>query len=294
LAGNGIPVFPCKADKSPLTAKGFKDASADPAQIDAWWSKGDWNIGVRPWDMGLVALDLDHYKPGGVSAAFQEILPLTRTHLTPHGGEQRFYKAPEAFGNSGAAQNVDVRCAKGYVLWPPSIVDGVEYKVIDACEPVALPEVVANTLRAKATEVDDADECPDIGLDIDVGGARRYLQRLCDSDGHPGRFQLACALVRNFGLSNATATALCQENEIRIEPLHSGQSWEQKVANARKHGTGQLGEGVAFQVPEGDGRADTFDAFVPAPEIKKSRFRLRQPAEAANKGHVPVDVENVR
>jgi Bifunctional DNA primase/polymerase, N-terminal len=31
-----VPVFPCGNDKTPLTANGFKDASADPKTIEAW------------------------------------------------------------------------------------------------------------------------------------------------------------------------------------------------------------------------------------------------------------------
>jgi Bifunctional DNA primase/polymerase, N-terminal len=36
-ARRGIPVFPCKrADKSPLTKNGFKDATCDEQQIREW------------------------------------------------------------------------------------------------------------------------------------------------------------------------------------------------------------------------------------------------------------------
>jgi hypothetical protein len=88
LAAQGVPVFPCvPGGKAPAVKDGFKGASADPAQMDAWWSREDFNIGVRPADMGLVCLDLDHYKPGGVREEFQATLPATRTHQTPHGGD---------------------------------------------------------------------------------------------------------------------------------------------------------------------------------------------------------------
>jgi hypothetical protein len=274
LAADGIPVFPCRLDKTPATQNGFKDESTDIARIDHWWSQNDWNIGVRPWNMKLVALDLDLNKPGGVSQAFRDLLPQTLTHRTQSGNLHQFYRASEPFGNDAIAQNVDVRCANGYVLWPPSH----GYEVLDTSEPAALPEAIANTLRGKNEPRDEDNDCPDIGFDVDIDGARIYLANLSV---HPGRFQLACALVRNFGLSNHTATALCLEYGIRIESVSSGQSWETKLAHARKHGTGQLGEGVAYQQPEDDGRADTFDGFVT--EIRKSRFTRRTMAEAANK-----------
>ena len=36
---SGVAVSPCKADKSPLTPNGFKDASADLDQICTWWTQ---------------------------------------------------------------------------------------------------------------------------------------------------------------------------------------------------------------------------------------------------------------
>jgi hypothetical protein len=296
LAADGIPVIPCIADtKAPACGlpHGINDESADPAQIDTWWAQGDWSIGVRPWHMGLVALDLDLNKPGGVSEAFRDLLPKTLTHRTQSGNLHQFYKTTEPFGNGGIAQNVDVRCANGYVLWPPSL----GYEVLDTSEPVALPEQIAKVLKEKQEQDEVIEECPDIGFDVDVEGARKYLENLRE---HPGRYQLACALVRNFGLSDATATALCIEYGIRIESLDSGQSWETKLAHGRKHGKGQLGEGVAFQHPEGDDRADTFDSYT-AGEVSKAegtntarRFLRRRPSEAKNQPPVDwLDADNL-
>ena len=35
LAGKGKPNFPCKDNKAPYTARGFKDATTDPAHVTA-------------------------------------------------------------------------------------------------------------------------------------------------------------------------------------------------------------------------------------------------------------------
>jgi len=37
LTSTGFRIFPCR-EKRPITKNGFKDASADPEQITAWWS----------------------------------------------------------------------------------------------------------------------------------------------------------------------------------------------------------------------------------------------------------------
>ena len=34
-----VPVFPCRSDRAPYVAKGFKAASDDPAQIREWWTR---------------------------------------------------------------------------------------------------------------------------------------------------------------------------------------------------------------------------------------------------------------
>jgi hypothetical protein len=36
-ANGGMAVFPVRADKTPITPHGAKDATRDPASITAWW-----------------------------------------------------------------------------------------------------------------------------------------------------------------------------------------------------------------------------------------------------------------
>ena len=80
----GWPVFPCLPNsKVPATEDGFKSATVDLAQIEAWWDENpDFNIGFVPASAGLVVLDLDIYKSGGVDLD----LPPTYTVQTPRQG----------------------------------------------------------------------------------------------------------------------------------------------------------------------------------------------------------------
>ena len=66
-AAAGLPVFPCRnapgqpGHKAPLTAHGYKDATADPAQIKAWWAKNPGALIGLPTGAitGIAVLDID-------------------------------------------------------------------------------------------------------------------------------------------------------------------------------------------------------------------------------------------
>ncbi|HET6497059.1 MAG TPA: bifunctional DNA primase/polymerase, partial [Thermoleophilia bacterium] len=55
FAARGLPVFPCKADKAPLTAHGYKDATTNENTIRAWWGRRpDAEIGVATGEAHVV------------------------------------------------------------------------------------------------------------------------------------------------------------------------------------------------------------------------------------------------
>jgi len=59
---HGKLVFPCHANKHPLTANGYKDASRDPAIIGGWWDRNpDALIGLPTGRInGTIVLDIGH------------------------------------------------------------------------------------------------------------------------------------------------------------------------------------------------------------------------------------------
>lgn len=120
----GIPVFPCKADKRPLTEHGFKDAVTEPEQIRKlfeFFGDAATMIGGRMGD-GLFAVDIDLYKGKEVEAWYQArvddgSLVETRTHTTQSGGVHLFYEADDSPSCNPVA-GVEVKGDGGYVILP--------------------------------------------------------------------------------------------------------------------------------------------------------------------------------
>lgn len=124
----GWLVFPCRPrGKEPLTPGGFHDATTDPQQISAWWSR--WpaaNIAIAcDARSRLLALDIDPRHGGDDELAALEAehgqLPATVTALTGGGGEHYLFKRPEGVTFRGQLANgIDVK-ADGYIIVAPSI-----------------------------------------------------------------------------------------------------------------------------------------------------------------------------
>jgi hypothetical protein len=133
LATAGIPVFPClPGDKAPATARGFHERTTDLAQIDAWWAEADYNLGIVPADQGLVVLDIDMKNSADGWAELEALaaewfaeVPVTYAVDTPSGGAHLYFKGELPDGK--LTPHVDIKCSRGYVLVPPSIIGSKSY-----------------------------------------------------------------------------------------------------------------------------------------------------------------------
>jgi hypothetical protein len=126
IADRGKPVFPCRhaPDKSPLTRRGFKDATRDEAKINMFWNANPGaSIGVPAGrESGFFVLDVDSL------AVFEKLekehgkLPVTLMVRTPSGGLHIYFEYVEGITNSpgGLPKGLDIRGQGGYVLVPPS------------------------------------------------------------------------------------------------------------------------------------------------------------------------------
>jgi len=155
LAERGLAVLPLhecrngictcgKADcnskgKHPRTKNGHKDATTELAQIREWWTRNpSANIGIACGASGLTVVDLD-VKNGvdGIgefeNIAFAEKMNVeTVQAMTPSGGRHLYYWTPPGVDLHNTAgtlgPGIDTRSNGGYVVAPPSVIDGKRYE----------------------------------------------------------------------------------------------------------------------------------------------------------------------
>ena len=136
FASRGLRVFPIKPHLKfpPMVKEWEKKATTDPETVRLWWTQWpDANIAVVCGrQSGVVVLDVDmkHGVNGEASLRALEAkhapLPATVESITPHGGRQLWFKAPQfdvknSVGKLGPG--LDIRGGdNGYVLAPPSFV----------------------------------------------------------------------------------------------------------------------------------------------------------------------------
>ncbi len=150
-AAHGWLVFPLRPQaKEPLTAHGFKDATADATQLERWWRETpDANIGLHPGPSGLVVLDVDGAEGRAVATPLGLFSEPTLAVLTGRaGGVHLYYEHPGfPISNRPLAPHLDVRADEGYVVVPPSIHPSGARYCWDRAPVLALPPDVVALLR---------------------------------------------------------------------------------------------------------------------------------------------------
>jgi hypothetical protein len=137
-----VPVFFCAANKRPTCPHGFKDATCDPAALQALWRKHPGSlVGVPTGSAsGIFVVDIDGPKHESAEEWLERhapTLPDTRHHRTQSGGlHMLFEHRGLACSVSKLAHGVDIRGDGGYVIWWPATLDADHY-----CAPLAeIPE----------------------------------------------------------------------------------------------------------------------------------------------------------
>ena len=138
-ARSGWPVFPCRpGEKIPATRHGFRDATTDQQQITDWFRRGlAWNLAIATGAPGPDVLDVDQHGPAG--NGFAAFATLQRAGLldgaaayvrTPAGGMHTYFTGSHQHNGHLPSHHLDFRSAGGYILAPPSQVNGKPYQLI--------------------------------------------------------------------------------------------------------------------------------------------------------------------
>jgi len=134
----GWPVFPCRpGEKVPATGHGFLDATTGPERIISWWTAApERNVAIATGAPGPDVLDVDVRPNGSGFAAFNRLqregmIGQPRVIIgTPGGGMHAYYAGTTQRSGHLATCHIDFRGHGGYILAPPSIVNGRPYVVI--------------------------------------------------------------------------------------------------------------------------------------------------------------------
>jgi hypothetical protein len=243
----GYRVFPCApGDKNPITEHGFLEATTDPGQIECWWSKNSSaNIGIAA--AGLIVIDVDgeaNAWPDDPERALDlAVAPLA---LTPRGGTHRFFRRPAgrrwACTTGRLAAQVDTRTDGGYVVAPPSVVDGKPYRWAPGLEldvpPDRLPDPTAwLTHELDRLEAEGHDPGRASGVDepnrIPEGQRNATLARLAGT-------------MRRVGMSlSEIAAALLQVNTDRCSPPLAAREVERIAASVARYEPDEIAVALA-------------------------------------------------
>jgi hypothetical protein len=172
----GYRVFPCRpGSKEPTTEHGCLDATTDVEQIERWWqSMPQANVAIST--DGYLVVDVDPAGKPWVGTVDRQDLLSGAMAVTPRGGSHHWFKqnGTELRNTSGKlAPGVDTRADGGYVLVPPSVVNGQPYRWVvelESRQPV-VPAWLAEQLGQRQPVRDT------VGEQIPEGSRNQTLMR---------------------------------------------------------------------------------------------------------------------
>lgn len=271
----GFPVFPIvKNGKIPAIKAWKENATRDPAQIRKWFGKNGthsgYNLGgatgyeIKDPQTGTIlfvsAIDIDN-KNGkeGEKSLKQACEKLglnlanhinTRIHGTPSGGEHLFYKHSQPIKQGvdvlGEGSGVDIRSLGGYVVLPPSTIDGKPYTVKNGV-PVAPLGDLANlvtfdtrkTKTAKAKALGRVDPAR-----AEVRGKEYLLTAPIAIQGQGGNnttFKVAAKLKDFVSNKDQALNLMIKHWNSRCSPPWTLDELDEIVQNAFGYGRNQVG-----------------------------------------------------
>ncbi len=238
----GYPVFPCApGKKTPLTPHGFKDATTEAATLEAWWAQFPAaNIGLPT--AGLLVIDVDGKdNPWPTDAERAQGLARGPISLTPRGGRHHLFRQPagKTWQNTAGklAPQVDTRANGGYIVVPPSVVDGRAYRWAETFEldagPGELPEPPSWLVERLDGDGPKGETAPTEANAIPEGQRNDALARLAGT-------------MRRVGMSRPEIlAALAQINADRCTPPLPPSEVERIAASICRYEPDQVAVAVA-------------------------------------------------
>lgn len=257
-ADRGLKVFPIWPEtKKPITSKGHLEATTDGDQITHWWTADPTaNIGLSLAANGLVAIDIDAYKPECQWNEYRgsHVFDAGFIQESPRGGFHYVFKAdPWDTFVASPCPGVDIK-HKGYILLAPSTFEGKAYQVIRDDDLTALPARRDNNIRKQSTgkmgidfRYHTSDQRPDEILVTEIKTGQdwhintleltgRYVKRgLSDVDIH--------AITDGFTLPGYTL----QDTRIDVQKMIDG-AREKGFEGANLEDSGLLDDALALEL----------------------------------------------
>lgn len=289
-AAQGWPVFPCVAGtKKPATPNGFKDASRDPAQIDAWWAEDpNFNVAFSPAAADQAVIDIDGVEGEQALAALElehGLLPPSKIVRTPRGGRHLYFagvvRPTQGTDKRGLGPKIDTRGEGSYCLLAPSRVGAGEYR-LEQDRPLApLPAWVGEVIESRRHAVERTAVPVELDLPGNVARARNTLKSMVARgdvaiEGQMGdnkTFVTACQM-RELGVSEDVCLDIMLEIfNPACEPPWEADALAVKVSSAYRNGENAPGVWAVASPEEAFGEALGKLALEEPPAARPSRFR---------------------
>jgi Bifunctional DNA primase/polymerase, N-terminal len=242
-ARRGWPVFPClPGQKAPATRHGFRDATTDTDQITEWFTRRpDHNLAIATGAPGPDVLDVDQHGPAG--NGYTALSRIRRAGLldgaaayvrTPGGGLHAYFTGTAQRSGHLPACHLDFRSAGGYILAPPSQVNGRPYRLLTATGHHGRLDWTAVTRLLDPRRQQHRPD-PRPAPDRDLGHLARWVAAQPEGNRNAGLFWAA-----NRALETDPATDLSPLADAARQAGLGDQEIKRTLDSARRTGQGRL------------------------------------------------------
>jgi len=254
-------VFPCSPlNKGPMIPKhegghGFKDASAEPDIITAWWVKyPNAMIGVATGAAsGFFAVDLDRKENMGDGLATWrqwemdiEASPIaTRQHKTPSTGRHLLFRYVPGVGSvplGKIGEGVEIKGDGGYIIVPPSVMssgqvyEGNNKDVSDA------PDWFLDKLREYYGRHRSTSEDRSTGTPVNPSEIKEALFAIpCQDLDYLSWMYVGAALYKELGADGKKLfLEWSAKDKARYNARDCSRKWDNEITKFKKHTIGTL------------------------------------------------------